>query len=72
LNRLNARAKILHRKEEFVAGDHPLRSTFARLTQQEESHGLFADPAAIGARDGWASVSARSGWTLAGHRLLRR
>ena len=42
---------ILHRKETFLTTDHPLHAKFARLTLQEEKHGLFDDTATIGTRD---------------------
>ena len=35
---------ILHRKEEFVLGEHPQREKFARLTRREERLGLFEEP----------------------------
>lgn len=63
---------ILHRKEEFVAGDYPLREKFARLTKQEERFGLYADPKRIGTQDGWAEVLERAGVELRGHRVVRR
>ncbi len=44
---------ILHRKETFLRSDHPLDDKFARLTAQEEKHGLLDDTATIGTRDGW-------------------
>lgn len=63
---------ILHRKEEFVAPNHPQREKFARLTAQEERFGLYADTARIGTRDGWAETLARAGVRLRGHRVVRR
>jgi DNA phosphorothioation-associated putative methyltransferase len=47
---------ILHRKEEFVAEDHPLRDGFAELTRQEEAAGLYESPSTIGTRSGWERV----------------
>jgi hypothetical protein len=61
---------ILHRKETFLPSDHPLHASFARLTAQEEKHGLLADPASIGKRDGWRSRLAAAGFTFRGHRLI--
>ena len=52
---------ILHRKETFLAADHPLYAKFARLTQQEEKHGLLEDTATIGTRDGWQARLERGG-----------
>jgi len=63
---------ILHRKEEFVATDHPLHEKFARLTAQEERFGLYADTARIGTREGWEETLARAGVALRGHRVVRR
>jgi hypothetical protein len=51
---------------------HPLHACFARLTRQEERHGLLADPAAIGTRAGWQSRLRQAGFALRGHRLVRR
>lgn len=63
---------ILHRKETFVASDHPLHAKFARLTRQEESRGLYEAPAHIGTRRGWDEVLAAKGVVLRGHRLIRQ
>jgi DNA phosphorothioation-associated putative methyltransferase len=62
---------ILHRKEAFLADDHPLYAKFARLTQQEEKHGLLDDTATIGTRDGWLARLSAAGFALRGHRLVR-
>ena len=53
---------VLHRKETFLASDHPLHAKFARLTQQEEKHGLLDDSSAIGTREGWSSRLAERGF----------
>jgi DNA phosphorothioation-associated putative methyltransferase len=63
---------ILHRKEEFVPADHALRAKFARLTAQEERHGLYASPERIGTRSGWNQVLQAQGVTLRGHRVVVR
>lgn len=63
---------ILHRKETFVAPDHPLRKKFARLTAQEERHGLYETPQLIGTRDGWKRALDEKGAYLIGHRILLR
>jgi DNA phosphorothioation-associated putative methyltransferase len=68
----SANPPVLHRKECFLAADHPLRSKFARLTAQEEAHGLLDDPAGIGTRDGWVQRLTERGWALRGHRLMRQ
>ena len=46
---------VLHRKETFLPPGHPLLAKFARLTAQEEKHGLLDDTATIGTRQGWDS-----------------
>jgi DNA phosphorothioation-associated putative methyltransferase len=62
---------VLHRKEAFLAPDHPLYAKFARLTRQEERHGLLDDVATIGTRAGLQARLANAGCRLAGHRLVR-
>jgi hypothetical protein len=68
----SANPPVLHRKETFLANDHPLRAKFARLTQQEEKHGLLDDTAMIGTREGWQARLSESGFRLSGHRLFLR
>ena len=63
---------VLHRKETFLAPDHPLYAKFARLTAQEEKHGLLDEPSGIGTRDGWAKRLAERGFVLKGHKLVRK
>jgi DNA phosphorothioation-associated putative methyltransferase len=62
---------ILHRKEAFLPADDALHAKFARLTQQEEAHGLLADGATIGTRAGCQARLQQAGFTLRGHRLVR-
>lgn len=62
---------VLHRKETFLEPQHPLYSKFARLTQQEDRHGLLDDSQLIGTQDGWNSRLRESGFVLRGHRLVR-
>ena len=62
---------ILHRKETFVAPDHPLHAKFSRLTRQEEAKGLYEHPSRIGTRRGWDEVLAEKGVTFRGHRVVR-
>jgi DNA phosphorothioation-associated putative methyltransferase len=62
---------VLHRKEKFLAPDHPLYEKFARLTAQEERHGLLADTASIGTREGWQRRLREAGFVCQGHRLCR-
>jgi DNA phosphorothioation-associated putative methyltransferase len=68
----SANPPILHRKETFLLPDHPLHGKFARLSEQEEKHGLLTDTATIGTRDGWNARLKAAGFALKGHRLLRR
>lgn len=63
---------ILHRKEEFVADDYPLRERFVRLTEQEERFHLYdTDLRLIGYQDGWKERLEECGVTLKGHRVVR-
>jgi DNA phosphorothioation-associated putative methyltransferase len=62
---------ILHRKEEFIAPDHPDRGKYARLTAQEESHGLYDAVDTIGFRRAWTKLLDEKGLKLRGHRLCR-
>jgi hypothetical protein len=62
---------LLHRKEAFLPPEHPLHARIARLTRQEEEHGLLTDTAAIGTRRGWQARLRETGWALCGHRLVR-
>ena len=55
---------ILHRKEAFLTAGHPLYAKFARLTQQEEKHGLLDDTATIGTKDGWQARLTERGFLL--------
>jgi DNA phosphorothioation-associated putative methyltransferase len=68
----SANPPILHRKDTFLTADHPLHAKFARLTQQEEKHGLLDDTATIGTKDGWQARLNATGFVLRGHRLVRR
>ena len=34
---------LIHRKDEYLPSDHPLREKFARLTKQEDRRGLLDD-----------------------------
>jgi DNA phosphorothioation-associated putative methyltransferase len=62
---------ILHRKGAFLPPDHPLHARFARLTQQEERHGLLDESATIGTRDGWNRRLQERGFAIRGHRLVK-
>lgn len=62
---------ILHRKEEFVSAEHPLRARFERLTQEEERHGLYRESRDIGTREAWRARLAECGLKLHGHRIMK-
>jgi hypothetical protein len=68
----SANPPVLHRKETFLPASDPLRAKFARLTAQEEKHGLLDDPSGIGTREGWARRLSERGFTLKGHRLVKQ
>lgn len=63
---------VLHRKEAFLRPEHPLHERFSKLTQQEEKHGLLNDASSIGTRDGWEARLEEKGFSLKGHRLVKR
>ena len=63
---------VLHRKETFLPPGHPPPAKFARLTAQEEKHGLLDDTATIGTRQGWEARLRERGFAVRGHRLVRR
>jgi DNA phosphorothioation-associated putative methyltransferase len=63
---------ILHHKEAFLPPGHPPVPRFARLTRQEERHGLLDDTATIGTRDGWQQRLAKRGFSVRGHQLIRQ
>ena len=63
---------VLHRKETFLAADHPNHDKFARLTRQEEKNGLLEETATIGTRNGWQIRLDEFGFKLKGHRLVRK
>jgi hypothetical protein len=62
---------VLHRKETFLPAGHPLHTRFAKLTQQEEKHGLLDDTATIGTTEGWKRRLKERGFALRGHRLVK-
>jgi DNA phosphorothioation-associated putative methyltransferase len=64
----SANPPVLHRKDSFLHPEHQLHAKFARLTAQEERHGLLDDPSGIGTRDGWARRLTEHGFALKGHR----
>ena len=67
----SANPPVLHRKERFVAPDHPARDRFSRLTAREDRLGLLNAASEIGTRAGWLAVLARHGVSIRGHRVVR-
>ena len=61
---------ILHRKEDFVGPEYPKVTAFRRLTNAEESAGLFISPETIGTTQGWTSALAAAQVVVRGHRLF--
>ena len=61
---------ILHRKELLLPEDHPMRKTFASLTQTAEQIGLFDDPKRIGFLRAWESLLDVRGYRVIGHELV--
>ena len=68
----NTNPPVLHRKEAFLPPGHALAAKFARLTRQEENHGLLDETPTIGTREGWERRLAERGFAVRGHRLVRR
>jgi hypothetical protein len=62
---------ILHRKETFLDPTHPLHCRFAKLTKQEEAHGLLDDASSISTRKCWIARLAARGFVIRGHRLQK-
>jgi DNA phosphorothioation-associated putative methyltransferase len=66
----SANPPVLHRKDSFLGVNHPLYTKFARLTAQQEKHGLLDNTSGIGTREGWAKRLDERGLALKGHRLV--
>jgi DNA phosphorothioation-associated putative methyltransferase len=62
---------VLHRKEAFLHREHPLFEKFAKLSMQEQEHGLLDESATIGTRDGWRERLRTSGFTFHNDELVR-
>jgi DNA phosphorothioation-associated putative methyltransferase len=63
---------LLHRKEEFVANDHPHADKWRRLTHRELAAGLYTNPSRIGLEKGWNDALSVAGIDIVGHRLIKR
>ncbi len=62
---------VIHRKEEFVAADHPRRALWEKLTRSEIRARLYEHPERIGTKEGWQETLQAAGVKLRGHRLTR-
>lgn len=60
---------ILHRKELFVAPDHPLARTFSELTQAELAAGMLDQAHTVGYRRQWEARLTAAGLAVQGHQL---
>jgi DNA phosphorothioation-associated putative methyltransferase len=69
--RARANPPILHRKETFLAPEHPLFAKFSKLTRQEEKAGLLKETARIGFRLNWERLLLQKGLEIKGHRLIQ-
>ena len=61
---------ILHRKEAFVAPDHPLAEEFTWLTQQEEALGLLDNPRYLGNSKQWQQLLIQHKLNIKEHRIV--
>ena len=68
----NPNPPILHRKETFLAPDHPRRAEFAALTVAEEAAGLYEDTTTIGFKLNWQKLLATKGIAFKGHALIEQ
>jgi DNA phosphorothioation-associated putative methyltransferase len=62
---------VIHRKEEFVADDHPRRALWEKLTRAEIRVGLYEHPERIGTLQGWQETLSASGVEVRGHRVWK-
>jgi hypothetical protein len=67
----NLNPPILHRKETFLVAGHPLRASFAGLTEAEEAAGLYAHTSTIGFKLNWERLLKEMGVVINGHELQR-
>lgn len=67
----NLNPPILHRKETFLAPEHPRRAGFDALTKAEEAAGLYEHTATIGFKLNWERLLREKGVVIEGHRLRR-
>ncbi len=67
----NLNPPILHRKETFLAPEHPRRAGFAALTKAEEAAGLYEHTATIGFKLNWERLLWEKGVVIEGNGLRR-
>ena len=67
----NLNPPILHRKETFLAPEHPRRAGFAALTKAEEAVGLYEHTATIGFKLNWERLLREKGVIIEGHELRK-
>ena len=67
--RYAANPPILHRKELLVTDEHPRRSLFARLSDQEQELGLFNTHQPIGTRKCWQAMLSARCLSVRGHQI---
>ena len=60
---------ILHRKELFLAPNHPSISKFKEITKEGEEVGLYKNPKVIGFKQSWERLINRKGLTLINGRI---
>ena len=60
---------ILHRKELFLAPNHPSISKFKEITKEGEEAGLYKNPKIIGFKQSWERLINRKGYSLVNGRL---
>ena len=67
----NLNPPILHRKETFLAPEHPRRAVFAALTKAEEAAELYEHTATIGFKLNWERLLGEKGLIIQGQELRR-
>jgi len=67
----NLNPPILHRKEAFLAPEHPRRAGFAALTKAEEAAGLYERTATIGFKLNWERLLREKGVVIQGHSVRK-
>ena len=68
----SANPPILHRKEDFVDSQYPLKDKFSALTRQEEKRHLYRDTTSIGTKQAWLRLLEARGLEIKGHRVYSK